>query len=268
MPPVETLGLLQSLLGCVALVTCSALALSASRVRALAPRAAVTGALACAAANVVTPAGLGGSVVAARLHQRTGLSAEEAVAAVGLRALASGVAGVLVGTLAALVVGDSPAVPGSWAWLLAVPAVAAVAALVLRCPHRRSRAEVAVRRTGAAVVQVLRSPARALLLVVAAAGVTAGQLVVLDGAVDAVGGALSTSALLVALVGSSAARAAVPSPGGIGPVEAALVAGLTALGLPAGSALLAVGLHRVIALGLPVLAGVASLALLKRRALV
>jgi glycosyltransferase 2 family protein len=265
---VEALGVLQSLAGCVALVTCSAVALSASRVRALAPRDAVTGALACAAANVVTPAGIGGSVLAARLHQRTGLTGEEAVAAVGLRALASGVAGVLVGTLTALLVGDHPSLPGSWVALLALVGVAAVAAVLLRCPHRRSRAELALRRTATAFLAVLRSPVRALVLLLAAAGVTAGQLVVLDGAVDAVGGALSTASLLVALVGSSAARAAVPSPGGIGPVEAALVAGLTALGLPAGSALVAVGLHRVIALGLPVLAGVLSLAVLKRRSLV
>lgn len=265
MPPVEPVGLLQSLLGCAALVTCSALALSASRVRSMPPRAAVAGALASAAANVVTPAGLGGSVLAARLHARTGLTGEEALAAVGLRALASGVAATLVGTVAALSLGDSPALPGSRMALLVGVVLALVATLALRCPHRRGRIDTAVRRTGSAALAVLRAPRRAALLLAAAVGVTAAQLVVLDGAVDAVGGALSTGSLLVALIGSSAARAALPSPGGIGPVEAALVAGLTALGLPAAAALLAVGLHRVIALGLPVLAGVLSIAHLRRR---
>lgn len=265
MPTVEGLGLLQALLGCAVLVTCSALALSASRVRSLAPRAAVAGALASAAANVVTPAGIGGSVVAARLHQRTGLSADEAVAAVGLRALASGIAATVVGTAATLSLGGSPSLPGSQPMLIGVLVVALVVTLAMRCPHRRGRIDSHLRKTGTAFVAVLRDPARAAVLVVAAVGVTGAQLVVLDGAVDAVGGALSTGSLLVALVGSSAARAAVPSPGGIGPVEAALVAGLTALGLPAGAALLAVGLHRVIALGLPVLAGLLALSSLRRR---
>lgn len=265
MPPVESLGLLQSLLGCVLLVTCSALALSASRVRAMSPREAVVGSLASAAANVVTPAGIGGSVLAARLHQRTGLSADEAVAAVGLRALASGVAATAVGTAVTLSLGGSPSMPGSQALVLVVLVVALVLTLAMRCPHRRGRVEIHLRRTGAAFLQILKSPVRAAVLVLAAIGVTGAQLIVLDGAVDAVGGALSTGSLLVALVGASAARAALPSPGGIGPVEAALVAGLTALGLPAGAAVLAVGLHRVIALGLPVLAGVLSLGYLRRR---
>jgi uncharacterized membrane protein YbhN (UPF0104 family) len=77
--------------------------------------------------------------------------------------------------------------------------------------------------------------------------------------VRAVGGDVGLGALLVTLLGSSAARAAVPSPGGIGPVEAALVAGLAALGIPMAAAAVAVGVYRTAGLWLPVLAGVLAL---------
>src|SRR5689334_8420006 len=65
------------------------------------------------AANAVTPAGLGGSALMVRLHARTGLTGDEAVAAVTLRALASGVAGVIVASLAAATLGlEGPHLPG------------------------------------------------------------------------------------------------------------------------------------------------------------
>jgi undecaprenyl-diphosphatase len=197
----------------------------------------------------------------ARLHARTGLSGDEAVAAVTLRALASGIAGIIVASLAAATLGlDGPSVPGG----AAVPLVVATllvgaAALALACPHRRGRFAVHLRRTGVAVGGVLSRPWRTLALVLGAVGVVGSQLLILDGAVRAVGGDVGLGALLVTLLGSSAARAAVPSPGGVGPVEAALVAGLAALGMPMAAAAVAVGVYRTAGLWLPVLAGVLAL---------
>ncbi|MGB8650258.1 MAG: TIGR00374 family protein, partial [Mycobacteriales bacterium] len=98
-------------------------------------------------------------------------------------------------------------------------------------------------------------------------GVTAAQLITLQGAVHAVGGHVPWAELLVALLGSAAARSAVPSPGGVGPVEAALVGGLTALGLGWGAAATAVAVYRTAGHVLPVLAGVLSIRELRRRAL-
>jgi uncharacterized membrane protein YbhN (UPF0104 family) len=112
---------------------------------------------------------------------------------------------------------------------------------------------------------VLKHPTRTAVLVLAAIGVIASQLVILDGAVRAVGGHLGLGAVLVTLLGSSAARAAVPTPGGVGPVEAALVAGLSALGLPMATAAVAVGVYRTAGLWLPVLAGMFALRALRRQ---
>ena len=267
LPTVE--GLVQVVGGAALLVTCSAVALNASRVRPLAARRAVPAVLAATAANAVTPAGLGGSALMARLHARTGLSGDEAVAAVTLRALASGVAGILVATLAAATLGlAGPSVPGgSTGPLVLATLLLGAVAFGLACPHRRGRVAVHLRKTGAAVAGVLTRPWRTAALVLGAVGVVASQLLILDGAVRAVGGDVGLGALLVTLLGSSAARAAVPSPGGVGPVEAALVAGLSALGLPMGAAAIAVGVYRAAGLWLPVLAGVVALRGLRREGL-
>lgn len=265
-------GLSESLLGMLALFVCSAAALSASRVRPLAPVDAVHGVLAAMAANMVTPGGVGGSLVTLRLHRRSGLSGEEAVAAVTLRALASGVAGVLVVLFAAVELGrQGPALPSGprLVALLCVVAAALTVVLVLAlsCPLRRGRLRARAAAAAGAVLAVLRCPRRTLVLVAGAVGVLAAQLLILDGAVRAVSGHVAVSHLLVALLGSTAARAALPSPGGVGPVEAALVAGLAAVGLPVGSAALAVGVYRTAALGLPVLAGALALRHLRRTGL-
>jgi uncharacterized membrane protein YbhN (UPF0104 family) len=254
-------GMVQTAAGTALLIACSAMALNASRVRPLAARRAVPAVLAATAANAVTPAGIGGSALMARLHARTGLTGDEAVAAVTLRALASGVAGILVASLAAATLGlEGPSLPGGSAVPLVVGTLAlGGVALALTCPHRRGRIATHLRRTAAAAATVLTQPWRTLALVAGAVGVIAAQLLILDGAVRAVGGHVGVGALLVTLLGSSAARAAVPSPGGVGPVEAALVAGLAALGVPMAAAAVAVGVYRTAGLWLPVLAGVIAL---------
>ncbi|MCA1712422.1 MAG: flippase-like domain-containing protein [Actinobacteria bacterium] len=254
-------GLVQTALGSALLVASSAAALNASRVRALPASRAVPAVLACTAANAVTPAGLGGSALMVRLHTRTGLSGDEAFAAVTLRALASGLAGIVVASVAAATLGlDGPSLPGGSTGPLVLAALLAGAVvLAFACPHRRSRAADHARRTAAAVGTVLSRPWRAAALLLGGIGVVAAQLLILDGAVRAVGGDVGVGALLVTLLGSSAARAAVPSPGGIGPVEAALVAGLAALGIPMAAAAVAVGVYRTAGLWLPVLCGVLAL---------
>jgi glycosyltransferase 2 family protein len=146
-----------------------------------------------------------------------------------------------VGILAVVVVGAALAVPVSRRWLLG---------------------------TMAAIVDVARRPRCLASLVIGCAGVTLAQLLTLQGAVNAVGGHVPWAELLAALMGSAAARSAVPSPGGVGPVEAALVGGLSALGLGLGTAAAAVAVYRTAGHWLPVLGGVLSMRSLRRAELV
>jgi uncharacterized membrane protein YbhN (UPF0104 family) len=86
--------------------------------------------------------------------------------------------------------------------------------------------------------------------------------------VHAVGGHVALQELLVALVGSSAARSAIPSPGGVGPIEAALMAGLTALGMHWEAAMTAVVVYRTAGHWMPVAGGMLSMRSLRARQLV
>src|SRR5438067_3238997 len=80
----HALGLGQAALGSLMLVSCSALALNGSRPVALSSRRAVPAVLATTAANAVTPAGVGGALLTIRLHRRSGLTAEQSLAATGM----------------------------------------------------------------------------------------------------------------------------------------------------------------------------------------
>ena len=81
----------------------------------------------------------------------------------------------------------------------------------------------------------------------------------------AFGGSLAlTSAAVVYLTGS-ALGSVVPTPGGLGAVEAALAAGLTATGMAAATAVSAVLLFRLLTFWLPVPLGSVAFSYLRRR---
>jgi undecaprenyl-diphosphatase len=66
-------------------------------------------------------------------------------------------------------------------------------------------------------------------------------------------------------LGAAALAAAAPTPGGLGAIEAALVAGLTGVGMHAGPAVSAVVLYRLATYWLPVLPGWLSWRYLQRK---
>jgi uncharacterized membrane protein YbhN (UPF0104 family) len=260
----HVLGLLEAALGATLLVCCSALALNGSRPQVLPARRAVPAVLATTAANAVTPAGVGGALLTIRLHRRSGLSGEQAVAATAVRSLMGAITATVTTIVIASTLGTSEmpgaAAVGRTAGILAV----VVAGVALAIPASRRR----VLGLAAAVGDLARRPRCLASLVVGCAGVTLAQLLTLQGAVNAVGGHVPWAELLAALMGSAAARSAVPSPGGVGPVEAALVGGLSALGLGLGTAAAAVAVYRTAGHWLPVLGGVVSMRNLRRAELV
>jgi uncharacterized membrane protein YbhN (UPF0104 family) len=216
----------------------------------------------------VTPAGIGGTLLIMRVHRRSGLSGEQAAAAAGLRTAIGAVTATAVTAVVAATVGFDAMPSGHLGLFVALSAVAATGVLAVLMPATRRRTVLAVVRVAAAVWDVLRRPRCCASLVVGCLGVTVAQLLTLQGAVNAVGGHLPWAELLVALMGSAAARSALPLPGGVGPVEAALVGGLTALGLTWEAAAGAVAVYRTAGHWLPVLAGAISIRELRRRELI
>lgn len=260
-------GLVQAAAGSALLVGCSALALNGSRPVALPARRAVPTVLATTAANAVTPAGIGGTLLVMRVHRRSGLTTEQAAAAAGLRTTVGALVAMGTTAVVASTVGMEQLPSGRTGLSVVLAAVLAVALAALALPATRRRVLASSAGLGRAVADVVRRPRCLACLLVGCAGVTLAQLLTLQGAVHAVGGHLPWTELLVTLLGSAAARSAVPSPGGVGPIEAALVGGLTALGLGLGTAGAAVAVYRTAGHWLPVLAGVLSLRELRRRQL-
>ena len=94
---------------------------------------------------------------------------------------------------------------------------------------------------------------------------TAAYILCLAACIRALGGHLPIASTAVVYLTGSALGSAVPTPGGIGAVEAALSAGLTAAGLPGATAVSAVLLFRILTFYLPVPLGWGAFNFLERR---
>ena len=86
--------------------------------------------------------------------------------------------------------------------------------------------------------------------------------------VAAYGGNLSFAEVGAVYLGASLIAAAAPTPGGLGALEAALVAGLTGVSLDAGVAVAAVLSYRLVTYWLPILPGWLSFRFLDRHGLI
>ncbi len=94
--------------------------------------------------------------------------------------------------------------------------------------------------------------------------VTAAYILCLAASVRAVGGHVALVGVAIVFLTGSALGSVVPTPGGLGAVEAALSAGLTAAGLPGAAAVSAVLLFRLLTFWLPVPVGWGALSYLQR----
>ena len=82
--------------------------------------------------------------------------------------------------------------------------------------------------------------------------------------VQAFGGGAGVAQIGAVYLGASVIAAASPTPGGLGAIEAALVAGLTGIGIAPGAAVPAVLTYRLATYWLPVLPGWISWRVLQR----
>lgn len=231
-----------------------------------------------AAANRITPSGLGAAAVNARYLSQCGQTASRSVGSIGAMnlfgALADGLLLLLLLLVGAVVGGNDSLGAGPRQLLSDLPAVsvpivvagAAVLALALVvafcCRTRAARAvqglRVAVGRALEQITSMRRRPKDLAVLLLASGGTTFVMglgLVVSVAAVaglDAVG---NVNTVLVGYLVGAAVGTAVPMPSGIGSTEAALVAVLVTTGLPAGAALSAVLLFRAVTFWAPVPVG-------------
>ncbi len=148
-------------------------------------------------------------------------------------------------------------------------AVLALVGIALALPRvRRTIREAvvpAVRSSVDAMRTVISNPAKLVTLFAGVVLLPLGYAACLFFAVEAFGGGASFAAVgLVSLTAGSIATAA-PTPGGIGAVEAVLLAALTGIGIASAPALAAVFLYRVATFWLPIAPGAVAFRSLTRR---
>ncbi|MCU1379545.1 MAG: hypothetical protein JWN29_2528 [Acidimicrobiales bacterium] len=249
-----------------------ALKLMAASGAALAFGRTVAAQLAAAFMNRIVPAGVGAMTTNVRYLERAGCSRSRAVVAVGLDSVAGLVvhAAFLMATIVLVATSHQsfhvhgPDLPDNWPLLVLGAAVLSAVGIAIGLARLRRRGWDIVHRAIRQLTALTRDPRRGGRLLAASAGVTAGYALALCASVQAAGGGPSLVSVLAVYIGGSALAAAAPTPGGLGAVEASLIAGLTAVGQPAAGAVTAVLVFRLITYWLPVLPGAVSFWALRR----
>ena len=223
-------------------------------------------------ANRLAPSGLGGIGVSVRYLQRSGLPRAEAVGASAAGTLAGLVVHVAMLIAVTLAVGQSRIqgvhLPEGWLALVVAVAALAVAGLALGTVTGRRRVLAPTGRSLRALAQVMHRPIRAIQLFGGQFAITAFYIAALICALDAFGGGLGWPKVALAYLGGSAVAAAAPTPGGLGAVEAALVAALTALGADAAPSIAGVLTFRLATFWLPIAPGWVAFRLLRQREII
>jgi glycosyltransferase 2 family protein len=220
--------------------------------------------------TLVTPAAVGGVALNLRYLRRSGVAPADAAASVGVSQLfALGLHLVLL-VIFATIAGASQAHslhPPDWLYI-ALAALAAGVLVLLAIPVGRrlirSRLGPALGQVIPRLLDLAQRPAKLAEGIGGALLLTLAYILALDASIRAVGAAVPLASVAVVYLTGSAIGSAVPTPGGIGAVEATLSAGLTAAGLPGAKALSAVLLFRTLTFWLPVPFGWLSMNYLQR----
>lgn len=211
--------------------------------------------------RLIAPSTVGNVAINIRLLTKAGVAAPLAAASVAANQVGNvaitfpviGVLGVLSGSSAAA--GIDPSVNT----LIIVIGVLLAAALLALIPPIRARLRALwsefAQRGLPRLLDVLSNPRK---LAVAVGGIlmqSACLILCFYTCLKAVGDSANIAALAVVQLVGNTLGTAVPTPGGLGAVEAALTAGLTTIGVGATSAVTAVLLFRIVSFWLPILPG-------------
>ncbi len=221
--------------------------------------------------TLVTPAAVGGAALNIRYLRRNGVSAADSAASVGVSQLVAFTLHLSLLVIFAAITGtarDSSLQPPRWVFFVVAGLVVVGLAMLATPPGRRLlRARIApgLGQVIPRLLDVAQQPAKLAQGMGGAALLTAGYILCLAACVRALGGSLPLASIAVVYLTGSAVGSIVPTPGGLGAVEAALSAGLGAAGLPGATAVSAVLLFRMLTFWLPVPIGWGALSYLQRK---
>ena len=232
-------------------------------------------ALASSFVNRVTPANVGGMALNVRYMQKAGIPPAEAVAGMGLNVLAGGVVHFVLLFVFFFWAGKGNAgfkLPSSSRLLVIIVVLLVVAGLVAATRRGRKLVRTHVftflHQSARSIASLATSPMKLLFLFGGSFGVTIAYVGALAASSAAYDGGVTFAEVGAVYTGASLLAAAAPTPGGLGAMEAALVAGFTGLGMESGVAVAVVLSYRLVTFWLPILPGWASFHLLERRNLI
>jgi glycosyltransferase 2 family protein len=215
--------------------------------------------------------------VRVRFFQRQGYDAAAAVSSGAIATTASWTAKSVLFLISIPFAAGSFEAPSSssdrqtavWIVLAVVLAVGIAIGLITLMPRLRRLAASRIRPHLASIwanVKAIATEPRKIVYIMA--GSVLAQLLVasaLGASLHGVGQQASLATILVVITMASIIGGAVPVPGGLGVVEAGLIAGLTSAGIPQDQAVAAVFIQRLFTAYLPPIWGWATLAWMRRR---
>jgi len=221
--------------------------------------------------TLVTPAAVGGAALNVRYLQRRKIPAPVAVASVGVSQVVAFVLHILLLVVFAAIAGtgtQSPITPPTWAYFV-LAGLVVLAGAVLAVPAGRRLVRARLSPTFGQVLprllEVAQHPRKLAGGIGGALLLSLAYILCLAACVAAFGRSVPFTKIGFVYLTGSAIGSIIPTPGGLGAVEAALTAGLTAAGVHGGIAVSAVLLFRLLTFWLPVPVGWAAMGYLERQ---
>jgi len=226
--------------------------------------------LAVAFSGLVAPAAVGNIALNTRYLQTSGLSPTVAGASVGVAQVAQFCSYFVLLVISGVLAGTGPAVSFSPSPILvaAILAVVILALGLLAVPRIRAiltdQVLPQVRAAVPQVLAVLQHPKKLTQLLAGALMLDMSFVAALVCATRAFGGEAPVAAIAVVYFAGAIVGSAVPTPGGLGGIEAAMSFGLISIGVDSGTAVSSVLLYRLATYWLPIPFGWFSLSRLQK----
>lgn len=225
--------------------------------------------LASSVVSLVAPAGVGGAAINLRFLSRKGVPTAIGVATVALVQVVQFLVTVVLLIILAATTGQSTGLTLPSGWIIAVAiGLVGIVAVALFIPRVRTwlwaKIEPTYRQVWPRLLWVLSNPMRLAVGVGGNVLLSLSYILSFAASLWAFGHSIPFSVLAITYLASNTVGSVVPSPGGIGPVEIALTAGLVAAGVPSGVALSAAIVYRLVTFWIPIPVGYLSLQRLQR----
>lgn len=251
----------------------SAMALTSSVAQRIPVARATLVALAGSFVNRVTPAKVGGMALNLRFLQKSGVPTTVATASIGLYSVVGAITHITLLIIFSFWAGQSvnfaDLLPSNAILIAGAGIVLGLIGVVAFVPKVRAFIAQKVRPEAVKVRNNMRElvehPLRMVLIVAGSAILSLSYIWALDVSVKAFGGDIALPVVAVIYLAGASIASAAPTPGGVGAVEAALIGGLTAAGLPTEVTVPGVFLYRLATFWIPVLPGWGAFSWLQRR---